>query len=62
MAIAATEKVSAARRPRRSPIWPTSAPPTGRMRKPTAKMPNAASTCATGSWLGKKVRPMAAAK
>ena len=29
--LAATEKVSAARRPSRSPIWPTIAPPTGRM-------------------------------
>ena len=31
-AIAATEKVSAVRRPSLSPIWPTTAPPTGRIR------------------------------
>jgi len=31
-AIASTEKVSAARRPKRSPMWPISAPPIGRMR------------------------------
>ncbi len=54
MAIAATEKVSAARRPSRSPIAPITAPPTGRIRKPTAKMPKAASTCATASSLGEE--------
>jgi hypothetical protein len=32
IAMAATDKVSAARRPSRSPIWPISAPPTGRIR------------------------------
>ena len=31
IAMAATEKVSAARRPNRSPIWPITAPPTGRI-------------------------------
>jgi hypothetical protein len=62
MAMAATEKVSAARRPSRSPITPITAPPIGRIRKPTAKMPKAARTCATGSSLGKKARPIAAAK
>ena len=31
-AMAVTENVSAARRPNRSPIWPISAPPTGRIR------------------------------
>ncbi len=30
--MAVTEKVSAARRPKRSPIWPMTAPPTGRIR------------------------------
>ena len=30
--IATTEKVSAARRPKRSPIWPVTAPPRGRIR------------------------------
>ncbi len=29
--MAATEKVSAARRPNRSPIWPMITPPTGRI-------------------------------
>ena len=32
IAMAAIEKVSAARRPKRSPIWPISTPPTGRIR------------------------------
>ena len=32
IAMAATDKVSAARRPNRSPIWPINAPPTGRIR------------------------------
>ncbi len=32
IAMAATEKVSAARRPKRSPTWPISAPPSGRMK------------------------------
>jgi hypothetical protein len=32
------------------------------MRKPTAKMPKAESTWATGSSLGKNVRPIDAAK
>ncbi len=62
MAMAATERVSAVRRPKRSPIWPTSAPPTGRMRKPTAKMPKAAKTWATLSSCGKNARPIEAAK
>ena len=32
IAIAATEKVSAARRPKRSPMWPITTPPTGRIK------------------------------
>lgn len=34
-----TVRVSAALRPLRSPIRPSSQPPTGRMKNPTAKMP-----------------------
>jgi hypothetical protein len=41
IAMAATEKVSAARRPNWSPIWPTNAPPMGLIRKPRAKTPKA---------------------
>ena len=37
--IRVTVRVSAALRPLRSPIRPSSQPPTGRMKKPTAKMP-----------------------
>lgn len=34
-----TVSVSAALRPLRSPIRPSTQPPTGRMKKPTAKIP-----------------------
>ena len=43
-AIARTDPISACFRPNRSPIQPNSAPPTGRMRKPAAKVPKAASS------------------
>ncbi len=46
--------MSAVRRPNLSPIEPITAPPTGRIRKPTAKMPKAARTWATESSLGKE--------
>jgi len=61
-AMAATDAVSAARRPNRSPIWPNTAPPIGRIRKPTAKTPKAARICATLSCWGKKAWPIDAAK
>ncbi len=60
--IAATDRVSAAERPMRSPTWPKIAPPIGRIMNPTANTPKAASTWATLSCSGKKARPIAAAK
>ena len=41
-------------RPTRSPMWPNTAPPRGRARKPTAYVAKAASVPASGSKFGKK--------
>ena len=59
-AIARTDQISACFRPKRSPTQPNSAPPTGRMRNPAAKVPNAASSEAVGSSAGKKCAPICA--
>src|SRR5439155_3194014 len=44
-----TDAVSAALRPILSPMWPKTRLPSGRMRKPAAKTPNAASSEEIGS-------------
>ncbi|GAA3130308.1 hypothetical protein GCM10017687_52100 [Streptomyces echinatus] len=49
-----TVRVSAALRPLRSPTLPSSQPPTGRMKNPTAKMPAVFISWAVGLPLGKK--------
>ena len=46
--ISVTDSVSAARRPNRSAYLPNIQPPSGRIRKPTAKMPAVFSSCAVG--------------
>lgn len=51
--ISDTLRVSAGRRPRRSANRPSSQPPTGRMKKPTAKMAAVFSSCAVASPWGK---------
>ena len=61
-AIASTDQMSACFRPKRSPTQPNSAPPTGRMRNPAAKVPNAARSEAVGSSAGKKCAPISRAK
>ena len=40
-------------RPSRSPKWPKKMPPSGRARKPAAKVPHTAMMPTTGSSLGK---------
>ncbi len=44
--IKVTESVNAARRPNRSAYRPNIQPPSGRIRKPTAKMPAVFNSCA----------------
>jgi hypothetical protein len=61
-AIASTDQISACLRPKRSPTQPNSAPPIGRITKPAAKVPSAASSEAVGSPLGKKWAPIWTAK
>ncbi|GAA2586467.1 hypothetical protein GCM10010411_19020 [Actinomadura fulvescens] len=51
--ISVTVAVRAALRPLRSPSRPSSQPPTGRMKKPTAKMPIVLRSCAVELPLGK---------
>ena len=51
--ISVTVRVSAALRPLRSPTRPSSQPPTGRMKKPTAKMPAVFMSWAVGFPSGK---------
>ena len=46
MPIKVTERVKEARRPNRSAYHPNSQPPSGRIRKPTAKMPAVFNSCA----------------
>ena len=58
-AIATTEIVSACLRPRRSPIWPNSSAPIGRIRKPAAKTPNASISDVALLCDGKKFSPIA---
>ncbi len=61
-AIAITDQTRACFRPYRSPTQPNSAPPTGRMMNPAAKVPKAASSEAVGSAAGKKCAPIWTAK
>ncbi len=49
-------------RPKRSPIWPNSNPPSGRDRKPDAKAPKAAIVPTRGLWDGKKTFPKTSAE
>ena len=58
-AISPTVTTSALRRPKRSPYQPITIAPTGRIRKPTAKVAKLASSEAIGSVEGKKARPIA---
>ncbi|MCP9981197.1 hypothetical protein LUX32_28830 [Actinomadura madurae] len=60
--ISTTARVSAVRRPSRSPRWPNTTPPTGRMAKPTAKTAKVDSSRAVGSWPGKNWVAMVVAK
>jgi len=60
--MAMTEPMSACFRPYRSPIQPNSAPPTGRITKPAANVPKAASVDEVGSCAGKKCAPIWRAK
>src|SRR5688572_2164221 len=61
-AMARTDQISACFRPNRSPTQPNSAPPTGRITNPAAKVPNAASNEAVGFPAGKKCAPICWAK
>ncbi|MCY1216923.1 hypothetical protein D9M72_288130 [compost metagenome] len=49
--------ISAFLRPMRSPQWPNTMPPSGRAKKPTAKVPNDASVLRKGSPPGKNSGP-----
>ena len=53
-AIRETDRVSAARRPRRSAYSPSTQAPRGRIRKPMANTTAVDSSCAVASWAGKK--------
>jgi len=61
-AIAITDQSRACLRPNLSPTHPNSAPPSGRMMKPAAKVPKAARSEAVGLWAGKKCVPICWAK
>lgn len=51
--ISVTVPIRAARRPRRSPMWPKITAPTGRATKPNAEVTSEAMTPMTGSSAGK---------